>query len=228
MIRDPFFMPPLASLFACTRNITFNRITTSHRENAYFLTIIDSPGLYDCIRNEGERLTNETIKKHLDQCITKDITHIHAFAFVFSSGSGINVEDIQAMMFIQNNYPELRNFFILLITHCEEKNEDERREFMEEFFQHPDVIKHDLREFFGLGIYFTGCLRPQLQRVPNIMAARAQVTNILEMRRELLDFLVARKETFNIHYRSTPNYLFNSFILVFGILVFAVLVFIAH
>jgi GTP-binding protein EngB required for normal cell division len=201
MIRDPFYLPPLPSLFACTRNITFNRITATHRGNAYFFTIIDSPGLYDSMRNEGERLTNKTIKKHLDECITKDITHIHAFAFVFSSSSGINIEDIQSMMFIQKNYPELRNFFILIITHCEEKNEEERRNFMEEFFQHPDVIKHGLREFFGLGIYFTGCLRPQLQRVPNIMAAKAQATNILEMRKKLLDFLIARRETFNIHYK---------------------------
>lgn len=201
VIRDPFYVPPLPSLFACTRNITFNRITTTHRGNAYFFTIIDSPGLYDSMRNEGERLTNQTIKKHLDQCITKDITHIHAFAFVFSSGSGINIEDIQSMMFIQKNYPELRNFFVLIITHCEEKNDEERRSFVEEFFQHPDVIKHGLREFFGLGVYFTGSLRPQLQRLPNLMAARAQATNILEMRKKLLDFLIARRDTYNIHYK---------------------------
>jgi GTP-binding protein EngB required for normal cell division len=205
MIRDPLYMPPLASLFAGTRNITFNLITTTHKENAYFFTIIDSPGLYDSMRNEGERLNNNTIKKHLDQCITRDITHIHAFAFVLSSGSGINIEDIHSMIFIKRNYSELSRFFILIITHCEEKNEEERRNFMEEFFQHPDVIRHDLREFFGLGVFFTGCLRPQLQRVSNMMAARNQAANILEMRKELLDFLVARQETYNIHYRSAIN-----------------------
>ena len=218
VIRDPFYLPPLPSLFACTRNITFNRITTTHRGNAYFFTIIDSPGLYDSMRNEGERLTNHTIKKHLDQCITKDITHIHAFAFVFSSGSGINIEDIQSMMFIQKNYPELRNFFVLIITHCEEKNEEERRSFVEEFFQHPDVIKHGLREFFGLGVYFTGSLRPQLQRLPNLMAARAQSTNILEMRKKLLDFLIARRDTYNIHYKPPTKNSFQRIRLLFSYL----------
>jgi hypothetical protein len=99
----------------------------------------------------------------------------------------------------------LSRFFILIITHCEEKNEEERRNFTEEFFQHPDVIRHGLKEFFGLGVYFTGCLRPQLQRVSNVMAARNQATNILEMRKELLDFLVARQETYNIHYKSAIN-----------------------
>jgi hypothetical protein len=76
---------------------------------------------------------------------------------------------------------------------------------MEEFFQHPDVIKYCLREFFGLGIYFTGRLRPQLQRAPNMIAAREQATNVLEMRRKLLDFLIARQETFNIHYQQVDK-----------------------
>lgn len=227
VIRDPFHLPPLPSLFACTRNITFNRITTTHRGNAYFFTIIDSPGLYDSMRNEGERLTNNTIKKHLDQCITKDITHIHAFAFVFSSSSGINIEDIQSMMFIQKNYPELRNFFVLIITHCEEKNEEERRSFVEEFFQHPDVIKHGLREFFGLGVYFTGSLRPQLQRLPNLLAARAQANNILEMRKKLLDFLIARRETYNIHYKPPTKTAFQQIRLAFSYLFLVFALFLA-
>lgn len=45
------------------------------------------------MRNEGEHLTNETLKDYLDQCIIKDIPHIHAFAFIFSSCTGINIED---------------------------------------------------------------------------------------------------------------------------------------
>jgi hypothetical protein len=161
------------------------------------------------MRKKGERLTNATIKKHLDECITKDITHIHAFAFVFSSGGGINIEDIQSMVFIQQNYPELQNFFMLIVTHCEENDAKERKNFIEEFFQHPEVIRHRLQDFFGLGIHFMGCLRPQLQRVPNITAARNQASNILEMRKELLEFLVARQETYNIHRGCGTNSLFN-------------------
>jgi GTP-binding protein EngB required for normal cell division len=227
MIRNPLYVPPLASLFAGTRSITFNRISTTHEDNSYFFTIVDSPGLYDSMRNEGERLTNATIKKHLDQCITRDITHIHAFAFVFSSGSGINIEDIQSMVFIKKQYPGLSRFFILIITHCEEKNEEERQNFVAEFFQHPDVIQHGLQDFFGLGVYFTGCLRPQLQRVSNIMAAKNQATNIFQMRRRLLDFLVKRQETYNIHYETATYPLverirrdFTYFFVGFGVFFF--------
>jgi GTP-binding protein EngB required for normal cell division len=218
-IRNPFHLPSLPGLFAGTRNISFNRITTTHQGNSYFFTIIDSPGLYDIMQNEGERLTNATIKKHLDECITKDITHIHAFAFVFSSGGGINIEDIRSMVFIQENYPELKNFFMLIITHCEEDDAKERNNFLEEFFQHPDVSRHRLKDFFGLGIHFMGCLRPQLQRVPNMTAARNQANNILEMRKELLDFLVARQEIYNIHRRSGTNPLSYRLIIIAVILV---------
>jgi GTP-binding protein EngB required for normal cell division len=209
--QDPLHLPSLPGLFAGTRNIAFNRITTTHQGNSYFFTIIDSPGLYDVVQKKGESLTNETIKTYLDECITKDITHIHAFAFVVSrSGAGINIQDIQSMVFIQNNYPQLQNFFMLIITHCEEDDANERNKFLEEFFQHPDVIRHGLQGFFGLGVHFMGCLRPQLQRVPNMTAARNQARNILEMRKELLDFLVARQETYNIHRSSGTNSLVNN------------------
>jgi GTP-binding protein EngB required for normal cell division len=205
-LQDPFHLPSLPVLFAGTRRIAFNRITTTHQGNSYFFTIIDSPGLYDVVQKEGERLTNATIKTHLDECITKDITHIHAFAFVVSrSSSGINIQDIQSMVFIQSNYPQLQNFLMLIITHCEEDDASERNKFLEEFFQHPDIIRHRLQGFFGLGVHFMGCLRPQLKRVPNMTAARNQASNILEMRKELLDFLVARQETYNIHRSSEAN-----------------------
>jgi len=48
MLQNPFHIPQLARFFAGTRNITFNRITTTHRDNVYVFNIIDSPGLYDC------------------------------------------------------------------------------------------------------------------------------------------------------------------------------------
>ena len=69
MLQNSFHIPQLACLFAGTRHSTFNRITTTHRDNAYVFNIIDSPGLYDRMQNEGEHLTNETLKNYLDQCI---------------------------------------------------------------------------------------------------------------------------------------------------------------
>ncbi|CAF1459318.1 unnamed protein product, partial [Rotaria sp. Silwood1] len=153
-----------------------------------------------------ERLTNENIRKHINDCITKDVTDIHAFALVFSSIGGINNEDIQSMIFIKRKYPQLKNFFLLLITHCEEKDVDERNTFVNEFFRHRDIVRHNLKDFFGLGIYFMGCLRPNLRRHPNLDAARLQSRNVMKMRPKLLDFLIFHEQSFNIHYSTSPSY----------------------
>ena len=168
------------------------------------------------MRQEGERLTNETIKNYLDKCITRGITHIHAFAFVFSSSGGINREGIESMIFVKKNYPAMKEFFILIITHGEEKNEEEQEHFVDEFFQHPDVVKHKLQEFFGARVFSTGCLRPQLASNPNMEAAQMQARNILAMRKKLPDYLVqCETKTYNVHYPSKDESLvaqvFNSF-----------------
>lgn len=63
---------------------------------------------------------------------------------------------------------------MLLIIHCEEKSEEERKNIMEEFFQQSNVVKYGLRGFFQLGVFFTDCLRPQLEHFPNLMATRNQ------------------------------------------------------
>ncbi len=210
MLQDPSHVPEMGSLFSVTKDIKIYQLTTTHSDKNYSLTIIDSPGLYESMRNDGRPRTNKEIKKLIDQCITKDVTRIHTFAFVFSSEGGINIQDIQSMIYIKRHYPKLTNFFILIITHCEEKNEQERHRFSEEFFQHPDVIKHGLKELFGLGVFFTGCLRPQLQNDPNIRSAKNQAANILDMRKKLLEFLISREETFNIHFMSPTNSLFEN------------------
>lgn len=204
-IKDPFRIPEMPDLYAATRGITFNRMMTVHEDIPYYFTIIDSPGLFDIVINRGERLENETIQRYLDECITKDIPHIHAFAFVFSSGGGINYEDIKSMIFIKKQYPRLQPYFMLIITHCEEKSAAEREAYVAAFFQHPDVVKHDLRNFFGLGVHFMGCLRPELRINPNYEAARFQMNYILEMRQRLLDFIIQRQETYNIHHQQPPN-----------------------
>ncbi|CAF3395755.1 unnamed protein product [Rotaria socialis] len=172
---------------------------TKHQENAHFFTIVDTPGLFDCVREADKRISNGKVQELLNECITKDITHIHAFAFVFSISSGMNQEDIQSMIFFQTNYPEFKKFSMLIVSHCEEKNAEERNNVIKELFQHPAVVKCKLREYFGLGVFFTGSFRSELRNDPNLHAATNQITNILKMREQLLDFLVSREETYNIH-----------------------------
>jgi GTP-binding protein EngB required for normal cell division len=229
VLRNPHHIPELAGLYAEDRNISFNEIATTNESNVYYIKIIDSPGFYDQTINEGERLSNETIKTYINECITKDVTHIHMFAFVFSGGTGINIQDIQSMIFIKQNYPQLQEFFILLITHCEEKDEDERKTFVDQFFKHPDVVRYGLKDFFGLGIYFMGCLRPQLRRKPNTTSAQTQAQNVMKMRQALLDLIVTRDTTFNIHYITptlftVPVMLYRGFVAIVAVILFALFI----
>jgi hypothetical protein len=106
MLQNHFHISQPACLFAIIRNITFNWITTTHKDNAYVFNIIDSPDWYNCMRNESNHLTNETtLKNHLNQCIIKDVLdpHIHAFDFICSSSTSINIEDIINQWYLFKN-----------------------------------------------------------------------------------------------------------------------------
>ncbi|UJR17551.1 hypothetical protein I4U23_004447 [Adineta vaga] len=199
VIQNPLYRPDMPSIFSETGRVNIHQFVTNHKNRHYSFTIIDSPGLYECMRHDGRPLTNETVKHLLDNCITQDVTHIHAFAFVFSIQGSINDEDIQSMIFIKKHYPTLKKFFMLILTHCEEKTDEEKKRLTDEFFSHPRVIKHNLHEFFNLGYFYTGSLRPELGSNPNLEAAISQQRKVLEMRSVLLDFLIQREETFNIH-----------------------------
>ena len=199
VIENNLHIPELRRLYAETRKIHFNRIAGECDGIMYHFNIIDSPGLFDLAQNGTEALTNERIQEIIDDCIKKDVTDIHAFGFVFSAEGGINQEDIQSMILVQNRYPLLRNYMMLVITHGEEKDGHERSSFVEEFFKQKDVVKHGLKDFFGLGTFFIGCLRPQLKRYPNLEAALIQLRNVSEMRQTFIRFLMKQENRFNIH-----------------------------
>ncbi|CAF1548842.1 unnamed protein product [Adineta ricciae] len=109
VISDPACVAKDAKLFSETRKITLNRVAANHREQTCYFNIIDSPGLYDNTIEQKEHLTNEKIRQYINECITKDVTDIHAFGFVFSANGGINSEDIKSMIFVKEKYPELKN-----------------------------------------------------------------------------------------------------------------------
>ena len=202
VLENPYHLPEVASLFSETRQISFNHLATCKALDGkvYYFNLIDTPGLFDNTTNTGMRLTNENIQERVYECITKDVTAVNAFAFVFSSAGGINQQDIDSMIFVKENYPQMREFFILLITHCEEKSEPECKKFVADFFKHPKIVQYELEQFFGLGVFFMGSLRPEQRMNPNEKSAKIQGRNIMNMRNKFLDFIVERAATFNIHY----------------------------
>lgn len=193
------------SLYSETKEIEIHRVASPLMVNKekFSFNIIDTPGFYDQTVKQGEKLSNEYITRLIRKCMKEDTTNIHCFAFVFNLHNGINNDDIKSMLYVKDNYPGIKKHLMLLLTHSEETTETQRKTLLESFFKHETVVKSNLKEFFGAGVFYMGCLRPQLRDNVDEKAARVQLKNILHMRSTLLNFLIKETEPYNIHH--DPN-----------------------
>jgi GTP-binding protein EngB required for normal cell division len=178
-LKDSLHEPNEPTLYSCTRNPDPKQING--------LRIIDMPGFNDIqTRNKTSSLSNRSIVKMLQtQLIEKN--PVHHIAFVFSLADGIKQEDINAMIFVQSTFPELAGRMMLVVTHAEELNHEEKDGLVEEFFQHPKVKEYHLRNFFKQGILFLGCLRYESYNRMDYIALRNEHQNVLEMRKKFIE-----------------------------------------
>ena len=179
-LQDSLHEPNEPTLYSCTRHPDPKQING--------LRIIDMPGFNDIqSRNKtSSSLSNKSIVKML-QMQLKERSPVHHIAFVFSLADGIKQEDINAMIFVQSNFPELAGRMMLVVTHAEELNHEEKDGLVEEFFQHPRVKHNQLRDFFRQGILFLGCLRYESYHRLDYIALRNEHQNVLEMRKKFIE-----------------------------------------
>ncbi|CAF1188766.1 unnamed protein product [Rotaria sp. Silwood1] len=203
VLADPCYVPPDAKLHSETREVSVHPVAaTMIRENiVYCFNVVDTPGLYDKVTKSGTPMTNDRIKAAIDECIKKDVTNMHLFAFVISLQSNVDVDDINSMVFVRDNYPKLHQFICLLVTHCEESTTEQREAKVNEFFDSQEVVNHKLKEFFAQKIFYMGALRPELKTHPNKQSVRQQIRNVHKMRETFLEYIIALdvKDSFNIH-----------------------------
>jgi len=209
VLSDPCFVPPDAKLHSDTKTVTVHPVaaTMIHDNLVYCFNVVDTPGLYDKVKHRGTPMTNEQIKAAIDECINKDVTNVHLFAFVISLQSNVNSDDIDSMVFVKNNYKMLHKYICLLVTHCEEYTLEQRRAKLSEFFESKDVVELGLKDFFANNIFFMGSLRPELKTNPNKQSVRQQIRNVLEMRETFLKHIIEIdvKNSFNIHRINNPS-----------------------
>ena len=178
-LQDSLHEPNEPTLYSCTRHPDPKQING--------LRIIDMPGFNDIqTRNRTTSLSNKSIVKML-QTQLREKSPVHYVAFVFSLADGIKQEDINAMIFVQSTFPELTGRMMLVVTHAEELNHDEKDELIDEFFQHPQVKQHHLRHFFQQGILFLGCLRYESYHRMDYTALYNEHQNVLEMRKKFIE-----------------------------------------
>ncbi|CAF1395219.1 unnamed protein product [Rotaria socialis] len=209
VIENPCYIPPDRKIYSETKQITIHSVSTTliNSNNIYSFNIIDTPGMFDKVKQQNKTIKNDKIKRTIDKCMEQDVTNIHLFAFVINLQTNLDIEDIYSMIFVKENYPFLHEYICLIVTHSEETNWQQREDKINDFFQSDLVQKNNLKDFFGKKVFFMGSLRPELVNYPNKQSVREQIINVHQMRDIFIDYIIHLDSNhfFNIHHVNMPN-----------------------
>lgn len=196
VLENVLHEPDRLSIYSQTRRTTVTKFFTTDKNTgrSYHFSIIDTPGFFD-LQEQGQfRLNNRDIRQQIMESTKYNIRQAHLIGIVFNLIHGINEKDIETMVYIRQEFPEIRQNAVLIVTSCEQKSEDQRRKYAEDFFQHPTVRKHHLREFFQQGILFMGCLRYESLSKAYEQAIYNEYTNVLQMRMAFIEKCISCNE----------------------------------
>jgi GTP-binding protein EngB required for normal cell division len=200
VINDIFYVASAHELYSRTQKIEFQTISTDTQDGIwYYFNFIDVPGFFDIGLRVDEKLTNKSIASYLQDCMGKDITNIHMFAFVLNLAGGINERDLETMLFVKTQYPYLSKYMALVITHGEQLADGEKERLVREFLRHPTVIKNQFQAYFKLGVLFMGCLRHESVSRANDQSMYYEYNNILDMRKTFIDICISCAQPFNFY-----------------------------
>jgi GTP-binding protein EngB required for normal cell division len=178
-LQDTLRIPESPSLSSSTRNPGAREING--------LRIIDTRSFNNTqLATQNSSSGKQSIVATLQEQLTQNYP-VHFVAFVIDLVNGIKEEDINTMILIQSNFPDLAVRMMLVVTHAEELNREGKDQLIKEFFQQPVVRQNNLRNFFEQGILFLGCLRYESYKQRNRAALRNEHQNVLEMRKKFIE-----------------------------------------
>ena len=179
ILRDSLHETPKPQLYSATREPSTTQVGG--------FRIIDMPGFFDQQTHGSDfTLSNKRILKMLTETI-KEKGPVDIVAFVFHLSNGIKTEDIETMLLVKQQVPSAGQKMMLIVTHAEELDEEIRANMMDDFFQHPKVIKANLRAYFNDEILFLGCLRYESLKQNNEHALRIEHENVSAMRKTFIE-----------------------------------------
>ncbi|CAF4665569.1 unnamed protein product [Rotaria socialis] len=150
----------------------------------------------------NRELSNDEISNFIVNCIKKDVTNIHLFAYVINvAAGGINEEDLKAMIYTKKRFPDLSQYMAIIATNCEHMNQDDRETLHETFFMDDRIIKNKLRDYFQQGIFYMGCLRQETFEHTNCVSLCNEYKNVSEMRTKFIKKCIECQKAFNVHHR---------------------------
>lgn len=196
VLENVLHEPEAMSIYSQTRSLELKKFFTTDKETgiSYQFSIIDTPGFFDIQKQNRRRLDNETVMNMISSCTKSNIRQANLIGFVFNLNSGINEKDIETMILLKKNFPELGKNCALIITNCEQYDEQRRQRYASEFFRHPDVKRHGLEQFFGKGVLFMGCLRHASVARNNEQALYTEFSNVLDMRTTFIKTCIDAKD----------------------------------
>lgn len=167
-----------------------------------FLTIVDTPGFFGVTRSGSSQAIihdNVTVQKFIDSCIAHDVTNIHFFALVINLAAGINREDIDTIVYVQDHYQHLSSHAALIVTNCECLDQSKEEDLIERFFNHSDLVQRDSRSFFKKGVFYMGAIRRECYDGNNPDELHKEYIKVSKMRTKLIQTIIESEIPYRIH-----------------------------
>ncbi|UJR08367.1 hypothetical protein I4U23_012638 [Adineta vaga] len=178
VIDDSLYCPPISLLHHPTQKPQPHQIGG--------LRIIDTPDIFDQQNKLSKcKITNHNLLINQFSIPFIDNT-VPLFGLVFSVHQGINADDITAMLNFKSKFTQLSPKMMLILTHCEEKLEHQRRDLINELFEHSRLMNSGMRDFFERGILFMGRIRRESLENNDRKALLFEHGHVMDMRNEFI------------------------------------------
>jgi len=208
MLTNPAGLTTTLNLHSETRNPEFQMLTVVYEGKLTTLAIIDTPGLFERSNNDKTNIRdNAHIISLIKLFVNLEITKIHVIFFVIRLESGIHDEDIKACLEFKDYIENFQNNCALLITGCESNSKELNDDLIEKFWQDSKVKEQKLKEFFRLGVYFSGRINHRDFEQGNDKTVYRQFNNVVRYRNELLSFIGQDMEPQHIDKTQMSTYL---------------------
>jgi len=150
----------------------------------YSISIIDTPGLFEMREKQEQIRSDQQLMQIAIDCVKNNFTQLNGVLVTHSFSDMISPENLKVFEILNKELKaKLRERTVLLVTHSENANDDEREKYKKDLLV-PDKFKL-IRDLFGDRILFTGGLNHQLLRAyPSLrddMTAKVHTDNICIM-----------------------------------------------
>jgi len=151
----------------------------------YNVNMVDTPGLFEKLENGSER-DDDIITNLILECLRLEITRIHCLFFVASFETGIDREQIEAILKLLEIFKGAEGQMCLLITRSELRNAKEREKLEEQIRK-----VQELKELWEhkIKIFFIGAVPNTVRENGLIDNLKFGLSNLLAMRTEIYTHL---------------------------------------